>query len=139
MEKLRDHVDKSLSSQVAVLTEKMELLQNEPRVGLSEGSEDGTSASTKAPRDPLRRVDGVAHQLRAEALAQSKAFEAKLQSLEAGHCAEVKRRSKEQERKSIQLNRTVNDLILSNSNKFLKLPNWNSLTELSKFRLNPSN
>lgn len=85
---------------MAAFSEKMELLQNEPHVGLSEGSEDGTSASTKAPRD-LRRVDGLAHQLRAEALAQSKAFEAKLQSLEAGHCAEVKRRSKENERKSM--------------------------------------
>ncbi|CAJ1454947.1 unnamed protein product [Effrenium voratum] len=101
LDKLREHVDKSLSTHGAVLSQKIDaaMAAMETRTVQEmdrEDSEDGAtgSASTKlAPNNPevMRRVESIGHMLRAEALAQSQAFEAKLASVEASHSAESKR------------------------------------------------
>eukprot|EP00438_Fugacium_kawagutii_P017341 Skav229811 [mRNA] locus=scaffold567:352479:363035:- [translate_table: standard] len=61
----------------------------------SEDANSGTASTAKLPSRNtdiiMRRIESMAHMLRAEALAQSQAFEAKLTSLEASNNAESKR------------------------------------------------
>jgi len=101
LEKLREHVTKSINTQSTVLTQKIDAAinagnarQDGDREGESEDANSGTASTTKMVRNTdviMRRIESMAHMLRAEALAQSQAFEAKLASVEAGHSAETKR------------------------------------------------
>lgn len=100
LEKLREHVTKTINTQSTVLTQKIDAAlaektrQDGDREGESEDANSGTASTAKMARNTdviMRRIESMAHMLRAEALAQSQAFEAKLASVEAGHSAETKR------------------------------------------------
>ncbi|CAK9070838.1 Uncharacterized protein SCF082_LOCUS35157 [Durusdinium trenchii] len=101
LEKLREHLDKSINTQSSVLSQKIEAaLSASDRHGHEERegeSEDGANTASTAKvgsmrnDSAMRRLESVAHMLRAEALAQAQAFEAKLASVEAGHAADAKR------------------------------------------------